>query len=72
MRVMPPNEESLEADEKAEKLVSELTLEEKFLLLANHNESVYFSSTPIARLGIPPMDGILRKENALVFQPQLV
>jgi len=41
MSVTPTNEDSIEADVKAENLVKELTLEEKFLLLANHNDSVY-------------------------------
>ncbi len=50
------DEESLEADSKAERLVQKLTLEEKFLLLSNHNKSGAFSSTPIARLGIPSME----------------
>ena len=56
MSVKSISEESLQADSKAEKFVKKLTLEEKFLLLANHNNSVYFSSTPIARLGIPSME----------------
>ena len=56
MSVLPSTNESLGADMKAEKLVSELTLEEKFLLLSNHDKSVYFSSTPIPRLGIPSME----------------
>ena len=56
MRATPINEESLKADLSAEKLVKNLTLEEKFLILANHNKDVYFSSTPITRLGIPSME----------------
>jgi len=56
MIATPSNEESLKADLYAEKLVKDLTLEEKFLILANHNQDVYFSSTPIARLGIPSIE----------------
>ena len=63
MREKSSIKESLEADVKAEKLVRQLILEEKFLLLPNHDKSVYFSSTPVARLGIPSIemtDGPLR------------
>ena len=56
MIVTPIDEESLKADFCAEKLVKDFTLEEKFLILTNHNQDVYFSSTPIARLGIPSME----------------
>jgi beta-glucosidase len=41
---------------KVERLVKELTLEEKFLLLSNHNKRSAFSSTPIGRLGIPSLE----------------
>ena len=56
MIVTPINEESLKADLCAEKLINDFTLEEKFLILTNHNQDVYFSSTPIDRLGIPSME----------------
>jgi beta-glucosidase len=50
------SQEDAEVNSLAESLVKKLTLEEKFLLLANRSEGVYFSSTPIARLGIPSME----------------
>ena len=56
MSVSPNSEENMAIDSYVENLVKKLTLEEKFLLLANHAEGVYFSSTPIDRLGIPSME----------------
>ena len=50
------SQEDAEVNSLVESLVKKLTLEEKFLLLANRHEGVYFSSTPIARLGIPSME----------------
>ena len=50
------SQEDAAVNSLAESLVKKLTLEEKFLLLANRSEGVYFSSTPIARLGIPSME----------------
>lgn len=48
--------EELDMHHKVEQLVKELTLEEKFLLLSNHNEGGAFSSTPIPRVGIPSLE----------------
>ena len=41
---------------KVEQIIKKLTLEEKFILLSNHNEQSAFSSTPIKRLGIPSLE----------------
>jgi beta-glucosidase len=48
--------EDLEIHLRVEKLIKELTLEEKFLLLSNHDKHRAFSSTPIERLGIPSLE----------------
>ncbi|MFW9955872.1 MAG: beta-glucosidase [Candidatus Thorarchaeota archaeon] len=41
---------------EVERLIKELTLEEKFLLLSNYNRQNAFSSTPISRVGIPSLE----------------
>ncbi|MFX1482060.1 MAG: beta-glucosidase [Promethearchaeota archaeon] len=56
MGVLSNIDDDTAADSKAENLVKQLTLEEKFLLLANRDDNVYFSSTAIPRLGIPSME----------------
>ena len=50
------SQDGVKVNSLVEALVKKLTLEEKFLLLANRREGVFFSSTPIARLGIPSLE----------------
>ncbi|RDE16708.1 MAG: glycosyl hydrolase [Candidatus Thorarchaeota archaeon] len=56
MSVTSTKNKDLDIHSKVEQLVRKLTLEEKFLLLSNHNEQSAFSSTPIGRLGIPSLE----------------
>jgi beta-glucosidase len=56
MHFIPTRKKDADVHLKAEQLAKRLTREEKFLLLSSHNQRDAFSSTPIARLGIPSLE----------------
>ena len=53
MSTISSDEETMDINSFVEDMVKKMTLDEKFLLLANRTRDVYFSSTPIYRLGLP-------------------